>query len=454
MKTVITYGVFDLFHEGHTSLLKRAKALGDHLIVGVTTDQYAYERGKLTVVDPLETRIRHLLECPYVDRVVIEDRDGQKVEDIKAYNADIFAIGDDWYGKFDYLKDLCEVVYLKRTPGISSSDLRQGTVDVLRIGIIGAGRVARRFCREAAFVRDVEVVSVYHPRTDSSGSLKQFRQEQPGIQLARTVEKLFDQTDAVYIASPHETHYEYAKKALENGRHVLVEKPMALKKCQAQELFRVARAHDVVLMEAIKTAYCPGFRNLIALAQSGLIGEIEDISASFTRITPKEYREWQDKRYGGSFTELGSYGLLPVVKLFGTENLSWTFHSIRKDGVDAFTVVTVTKGDKIANVKSGIGVKTEGELVISGTNGYFYVQAPWWKTSSFEIRREDPADSRQFSFPFAGDGLRYEIADLLYRARGNTSRDYKLTPEESIQMAEVMESFLEICGGETTNGNV
>ena len=147
MKTIITYGVFDLFHEGHLRLLKRAKALGDRLIVGVITDQFAYERGKYTVLDPLQKRLEHVLSCPDVDEVIVEDHFGQKIEDIERYHVDVFAIGDDWLGKFDYLKDYCEVVYLPRTPGISSTSLRLSDGSPLRIGIIGCGRITERFLR-------------------------------------------------------------------------------------------------------------------------------------------------------------------------------------------------------------------------------------------------------------------------------------------------------------------
>ena len=146
MKTVITYGVFDLFHNGHERLLERAKQLGDRLVVGVTTDQYAIERGKLCVVDSLQTRMEHVRSCPWVDEVIVEDHPGQKAEDIRRYHADILAMGDDWLGKFDVLESLCQVVYLPRTPNISSSVLRNSRFPFLRVGMIGAGRIADRVC--------------------------------------------------------------------------------------------------------------------------------------------------------------------------------------------------------------------------------------------------------------------------------------------------------------------
>ena len=104
MKKVITYGSFDLFHEGHYNLLKRAKALGDYLIVGVTTEQYDEARGKLNVVDSLIDRIDNVRKTGFADLIIVEDHVGQKIEDIQKYNVDIFTVGSDWIGAFDYLK--------------------------------------------------------------------------------------------------------------------------------------------------------------------------------------------------------------------------------------------------------------------------------------------------------------------------------------------------------------
>ena len=105
MKKVITYGSFDLFHEGHYNILKRAKELGDYLIVGVTTEHYDRSRGKLNLVDPIMTRIDNVRKTGFADEIIVEDHEGQKVEDIQKYGIDTFVLGTDWVGKFDYLKD-------------------------------------------------------------------------------------------------------------------------------------------------------------------------------------------------------------------------------------------------------------------------------------------------------------------------------------------------------------
>ncbi len=123
-KTVITYGTFDLFHIGHLNLFKRLKEIGDYLIVAVSTDEFNALKGKRSII-PFEHRIEIVRSIKYVDLVIPEETWEQKVEDIKKYHVDIFAIGEDWKGKFDFLKEYCEVVYLPRTKGVSSTEIRQ-----------------------------------------------------------------------------------------------------------------------------------------------------------------------------------------------------------------------------------------------------------------------------------------------------------------------------------------
>lgn len=168
MKKVITYGTFDLFHEGHYRLLQRAKALGDYLIVGVTTEAYDKARGKLNVVDSLVTRIENVKKTGFADEVIIEEIEGQKFSDIKKYDVDVFTVGSDWTGTFDYLRDYCEVVYLERTKNISSTMLRKKNSPIQRIGIIGTGRIANRFVPEAKLVSGVSTQGVYNPHTESA----------------------------------------------------------------------------------------------------------------------------------------------------------------------------------------------------------------------------------------------------------------------------------------------
>ncbi len=123
MKKIITYGTFDLLHYGHINLLKRARELGDHLTVAVSTDEFNSGKGKKSF-HSYSNRVIILEALKFVDRVIPENNWEQKKEDIIKYKIDTFVIGDDWRGKFDFLKSLCNVVYLERTPGISTTDIK------------------------------------------------------------------------------------------------------------------------------------------------------------------------------------------------------------------------------------------------------------------------------------------------------------------------------------------
>jgi glycerol-3-phosphate cytidylyltransferase len=123
MRRVLTYGTFDLFHVGHIRLLERARALGDYLVVGLSTDEFNMGKGKNSVFSYAE-RFAILSAVRHVDKIIPEDNWDQKVSDVLANEIDVFVIGDDWQGKFDFLKSHCEVTYLPRTAGISTTYIK------------------------------------------------------------------------------------------------------------------------------------------------------------------------------------------------------------------------------------------------------------------------------------------------------------------------------------------
>jgi len=130
MKKVITYGTYDVIHFGHINLLKRAKELGDYLVVGLSSDEFNAMKNKKSYYS-YEQRKFLLESCRYVDMIIPENNWEQKINDIKKYNIDIFVMGDDWKGKFDFLKDYCEVVYLPRTPDVSSTQTKEYLNNIL-----------------------------------------------------------------------------------------------------------------------------------------------------------------------------------------------------------------------------------------------------------------------------------------------------------------------------------
>ncbi len=432
---VITYGTFDLFHEGHRRLLERARALGDYLVVGVTTKQYDDDRGKLSVRESTSERVQAVLATGLADEVILEEYDGQKINDIQRLGIDIFAIGSDWTGKFDYLRDYCQVVYLERTKGVSSTQLRDQTQATLNIAVVGAGRIARRFVREARFVSGVNVDAVY---SRTLASAQAFADELELATVHETYEDLLADSDAVYIASPHGDHYQRARTAIEAGRHVLCEKPMALTRAETEDLFERADAAGVVLLEALKTAFLPSFQRMVGVARSGSIGDIRSVDATFTKLVGGG-REL-DPVEGGSISELASYPLLAIIKLLGTEPDRISSRSLFASGrADIFSRINLDFPHAIASATVGLGVKAEGDLVVAGTRGYLYVPAPWWLTEYFETRFEDPSLNRRFYYKLDGDGLRYEVAEFASLIRAGGKASFMLRPEESSAICGIIE---------------
>lgn len=439
VKKVITYGTYDLLHEGHINLLRRAKALGDYLIVGVTNDSFDRERGKLNVRNNVLERVEAVKATGFVDQVIIENYMGQKIDDILKYDVDIFAIGSDWEGKFDYLKEYCEVVYLPRTEGVSSTMLRAESEIIVNIGVVGCGRIARRFIPESAKVDAVRISAVYDTVRSTAESITDDKNL-----VCDSFEELVERSDAVYIATPHLAHYHQAKYALEHNRHVLCETPLVLRGKEAEELYAIAQQRGLVLMEANKTAYCPAFNHLMTLIKSGLIGDVVGIDASESKLwgEDKLKRELDPNEAGGSLYEMGSYPMLPIIKLFGVDYRNINIYSrMNQNGVDVYTRGIMRYDNGIASFQLGLGVKTEGNLVISGTQGYAYVQSPWWKTDYFELRYEDQNLNKKYFYHWEGHGLRYEIQEFVSCIINHRSHSSRLSPKESIAMAYIMEQF-------------
>lgn len=440
MKKVITYGTFDLFHQGHYNLLKRAKELGDYLIVGVTTEHFDEARGKVNVVDSIMERIENVRKTGFADEIIIEDHMGQKLEDIQKYGVDIFTLGSDWVGEFDYLNKFCEVVYLERTPDVSSTVLREDRFKIVRVGLVGTGRMGPRFIAEAKYVSGINIVACYNPEEENG---KAFSKKYDLKCFWKDYEVFLREVDAVYVASPNETHYDYTKRAIQKGKHVLCEKPLAFTTKETVELYDLAEKNDCVLLEGIKTAYCPGFQQLINIALSGKIGEICDVEACFTRLANPLARECQDIKYGGSFLEYGAYTLLPIIKLLGTDYKDVIIDSLKDErGVDIYTKVYVRYKNRMATAKTGVAIKSEGQLVVAGTKGYILAESPWWLTKKFVVRYENPSIIDTYEPIFQGDGLRYEISAFIGKINKTEKNSYKLTKEESMAIANITEMFM------------
>jgi glycerol-3-phosphate cytidylyltransferase len=440
-KTVITYGTYDMLHEGHLNLLRRAKALGDYLIVGVTDENYDRSRGKLNVVQSTKKRVNAIKKLDFVDKVIVEKHKNQKVEDIIKYDVDIFAIGDDWVGYFDYLKKYTKVKYLPRTEGISSTKLRKENFKPINIGIVGLGRDIQSFIDEAQFVSNIKIDRIY---SEDFLKLKRFTKDSPYIKYGHDNydEFLDSPINAVYIDTALQKHYTFIKKALEAKKHVLCENPIALDKKELKELLYLAKKNKLILLSALRTAFLPAFNQLLKELKKGNIGQIKEVRATRTSL----YRE---KNYPSSFIAQGatnilsSYPSLLIHKVLGKYK-SISFFDQKESGYDISNlIVTVHKRKNIGVARVATGIKSEGDAIISGTKGYVYIPAPWWLTKEFYFRFEDSNRSYKFQYEFEGSGLRYMIAEFASLIQRGKRKSKMLSPSDMVSINRVVLDYNE-----------
>lgn len=420
MVKVITYGTYDYLHRGHIRLLERAKKLGDYLIVGVTADDFDKMRGKINVQQSLVERIEAIRATGLADEIIVEEYEGQKIDDIKRLGIDIFTVGSDWKGYFDYLNEFCKVVYLDRTEGISSTIIRNDKIKI-KIGLLGEERIIEKFKNECKFVNGLEAVEFSN---------------------ISDYEEQIDSIDALYLVTNPSHHYEQVKIALLKCKHVLCETPIALNGKQSIELHELAERNKCILMDGIKTAYATAYSRMLFLAKGGKIGKIVSVDATATsqidleKITKNDVSEtWN------SINAWGPTTMLPVFQLLGTNYKEKRIISkMYNETFDIFTKIDFVYNDSVATIKVGKGVKSEGDLVITGTKGYIYVPAPWWKTDYFEIRYEDSSQNRRYFYQLEGEGIRYELVAFLDAIENGSDRGY-ISRNISDAICNVIEDF-------------
>lgn len=439
MVKVITYGTYDLFHYGHQRLLERAKALGDYLIVGVTSDSFDLTRGKINAQQSLMERIESVRATGLADEIIVEEYEGQKIDDIKRYGVDIFTVGSDWEGKFDYLNEYCKVVYLDRTEGISSSEIRAEKREI-KIGLVGNSTLINKFEKESHYVNGISIRGVY--ATDDTDLLDEIKNN---YLVTDNLNELLNVSDAVYIVSHPSKHYMQVKNALMAGKHVLCESPITLKTNEFKELHELAVERNLVLMDSIKTAYSTAYNRMLVLAKGGKIGDIvsvDSICTSLSDLEKKTQRGTSLDEVWNSICAWGPIAMLPILQLLGTDYISKqiTSHLI-SERFDTFTKIAFVYPHAVASLKVGKGVKSEGELIISGTKGYIYVPSPWWKTDYFEIRYENPVDNKRYFYQLDGEGIRYEIVSFVRAIVSLTNKNSNIAMSVSSKIVDLIECF-------------
>ena len=214
---------------------------------------------------------------------------------------------------------------------------------------------------------------------------------------------------------------------LEQHKHVLCESPIALSTAEFEELRDLAKTNKCILFDAIRTAYSTAYHQLLLLVKSGVIGEVvsvDSICTSLRNLDPNG-----DNKYKNAWNSICSWGptaMLPIFQILGVDYLQKNITSkiIDEDSMyDSFTKIAFVYPKAVASLKVGNGVKSEGELIISGTKGYIYVPAPWWKTDYFEIRHENPADNKRYFYQLDGEGIRNELVSFIRAINYQVSKD-------------------------------
>lgn len=423
MKTIITYGTYDLFHTGHYNIIKRAKDRGDYLIVGVTSDAYDKTRGKLNVKQSVSERIENVKKTGLADKIIVEEYMGQKIDDIIKYNVDELVIGSDWLGKFDYLKEYCDVVYLERTKGVSSTQLRKEQFGILKIGYAGHYKKSRDIILESKYVSGLEFTISYN--VDEKIALK-ICKENMLEDYTTNFDDFLNKVDAVYITQM-DNQYEYIKKSLENKKSVLFERNADIKEKEINKLYNLAKENNLVLFEALNTFYCPGFSRFSSMLKAGSIGSVKSIDITYSN----EQKTVKDALI---------YPLMAIAKILGTNYTSIDKFDVYEKNKIIYRKLIIKYDNSIATIQVSQGMNLNDEITAIGTNGYTIVEKPWWKTETFTIYNREK--TRKHSFDYDEEGIRYELSDFLNTVLSENNYQ-KIFVNESLFVSKIMEDVYE-----------
>ena len=428
MRRVITYGTYDLFHQGHYNILKRAKEQGDYLIVGVTSESFDLERGKLNVRDSLLKRIENVRKTGFADEIIIEEYQGQKLSDILKYKIDCLVLGSDWRGKFDYLKQYCDVVYLERTKNISSTQLRNEG-KTYRIGVITDVDTDGGIVWESKYVSGLHTESVF---SESEEQAKVFCTRYELDSYWTDLPAFLSGVDMVFVHVKEAKRYDYAKAALLEGKYVICDTPVSSSPEGLRELMALAQEKGVMLLESIPMVYLRAFNQLVWQVNEGLVGKVLLVECS---ISGDDYAAGTL-----SLSDPLSSALCCVIKFLGKDYLDMRVERVG-EGEARLDIITFRYADAVAFLKVSKGLEVPPSFRILGTGGTIIVPQDWWNTGYFEAKLGDADQLKRFCFNFEGNGLRYLLQEMMIMISDGRTDNARLFPDEALTVSSLEEEI-------------
>ena len=430
MRTVITYGTFDLFHKGHYNILKRAKEEGDYLIVGVTGETYDEERGKLSVQDSLATRIENVKQTGFADKVIVEEYLGQKISDIIKYNVDVFVIGSDWKGKFDHLSKYCEVRYLDRTKNISSTLLREETLKTYRFGIVTDNIIDNDSVMEAARVSGIHPECVY---SQDINIAQRFCNIYELNDAFSDYDAFLDNSEIVFIKTSFSQRKELIEKALQNGKHVIYNPPCTFDIEEKQHLIKLAEDNQLVLMENVPVIYLQAFSQLLWMARGNLIGDLINVRCSVSKSLFDEQGDYP-------FDDIAYTAICVITKILGVDFEKINCKLINDEENElSYALIDFFYDNSVASIEVSMASDIESGISIHGTKGDIKVPEDWWRIGYFKMKAYSDKHHKHYSSNFDGNGFRYIVQDLLQRVKRDNMGDVtRISSDESDAIISVL----------------
>ena len=424
---VITYGTFDLFHEGHYNILKRAKEYGDYLIVGVTGENYDIGRGKLSVHDSLADRIENVKKTGLADEIIVEEYLGQKIGDIVRYGVDTFVIGDDWRGKFDHLEKYCHMVYLERTAGISSTQLRQENFKIYRVGIIADALDDNTITSETGKLSGFETTAVY---AKDKALLKALAERYSIPVACENLADLFENTDIIFIRCALKDRGMYVRESLKAGKHVICDPPFTISSREQAELQHLAREKNLILVDNVKMVNIHVFNQLLWMTQGGLIGDLLSFNVSISR---------DDRSKTDLFYDLLALALCPVIKIMGCDYKSFDVQKVEENGIIEFASLDFKYEGTRVCINVGNKIRTKSMIEIVGTKGTIRMGERWWRGSYFELDDPDSNDIEIYNTNYQGNGFKYLLKSIATMLENGRTEPMGLFHEESLEIVKIAE---------------